>query len=206
MTTPRIELCNQALRLIGAETITSFDEQSDLAQTCSILFDDTILALQAVYPWRFSLAKQQLSRLTDAPLNEWTYAHALPPDRLTLRQIFATASAGALPVAAYEVFGTRVLSDHPDLWADYQVATDPATWPPYFRNLARHALAAVLAVPVAESADRAELYDRLAYGTPAEGRVGGLMGQARRLDSQQQPPQALVDFPLITARLGGGWT
>ncbi len=203
MSTPKVELCNQALRLIGAETITSFDEQTDLAQTCSILFDDTVRALQSVYPWRFTMEKQQLARLTDAPLNEWTYQHALPADRLLLRQLFASATTYAPPVTDFEIFGARVCSHQPDLWADYQVERDPATWPAYFRNLARHALATVLAIPVADSADRAQLYDQLSYGTPSEGRDGGLMGQARRLDAQQQPGQALGSFPLIEARHGG---
>jgi hypothetical protein len=29
------------------------------------------------------------------------------------------------------------------------------------------------------------------------------MATARRVDAQQQPPQAITDFPLITARFGG---
>lgn len=204
MATPKVELVNQALRLIGSEAITSFDEQSDLAETCSSLFDDTINALQSSYPWRFTLEKQQLSRLLDPPINEWTYAHALMPGQLLLRQLFPSAQVGARPVTEYEVFGTRVFSHQPTLWADYQVARDPATWPAYFRNLARHALAAVLAIPVAESAERADYYDRKAFGSPSEGRTGGLMGEARRLDAQQQPPQMVDNFPLIAARQGGG--
>jgi hypothetical protein len=204
MSTPKVELVNQALRLIGAEAITSFDEQNDLAATCTSLFDDTVRSLQASYPWRFTLEKQQLSRLTDPPINEWTYQHALMPGQLVLRQLFPSAQVGAKPVADYEVFGNRVYSDQPVLWADYQTERDPATWPPHFRNLARHALAAVLAIPVAESAERADYFNRLAFGSPAEGSTGGLMGVARRLDAQQQPPQRVEDFPLLTARHGGG--
>lgn len=203
MTTPAVQLCNAALRMIGSETINSFADGTELAEACGLLFDDTVLALQAGYPWRFSLRKQQLSRQAAAPPNEWTYAHRLPADQLVLRQLFNTAQVGAPSVLAYEVFGTLVYSDQPELWADYQVATDPATWPPYFRNLARHALAATLAIPVAESTERADYFDRLAYGSPVEGRVGGLTGLARRLDAQQQPPQAIEEFPLITARQGG---
>ena len=201
-----VELCNAALKLIGADSLTSFEEGTDLAETCGALYADTIRALQAAYPWRFTLAKQQLSRLADPPMNEWTYQHALPPDRLLLRQLFASSSVGASPVTEYEIFGPRVHSDQPDLWADYQVATDPALWPPYFRDVARHALAAALAVPVTESTERAEFYTRRAFGTPGEGGMGGLMGAARRLDAQQQPPQRIEDFPLITARMGGRWT
>lgn len=205
MSAAKVALCNAALTLLGSERLASFGDNTDLATTCNDLYDDTVKALIAAYPWRFSLAKAQLSRQLDAPLTEWTHAHSLPPDRLTLRQLFPTAAAGARPVAEYEVFGDLVLSDQPDLWADYQVETDPDTWPPYFRDLARHALAAALAIPVTESSDRADYYHRAAYGTPGEAGAGGRMAVARRLDAQQQPPQRIDDFALIAARMGGGF-
>jgi hypothetical protein len=198
-----VALCNQALRLLGEAEISSFDEGTDLANTCSVLWEDTCRSLLAQYPWRFTLKKQQLSRLADAPLNEWSYAHALPPDLLTLREIFAAAGAGAPRVLAYERFEGQIYSNTATLWADYQVQTDPATWPPAFRLLARYALASEFAVPVTGSLSAANGWAVRAYGSPAEGGNGGQIRIARRLDAQQQPPQAIEDFPLVAARHGG---
>lgn len=203
MTASAVDLCNQALRLLGDATISSFEEGTELAETCNQLYADTVRALLAAHPWRFTLVKAQLARLAEAPLNEWTYAHALPSDRLALRELFTSGKVGARTLTAYELFESRVFSDQADIWCDYQRETDPATWPAPFRNLARHALAADFAVAVTGSAAMADSFRLIAYGTPAQGGNGGLLAQARRLDSVQQPPQAVRDFPLIAARLGG---
>jgi hypothetical protein len=203
MSSSAVSLCNQALRLLGEAAISSFDEGSDLAATCNTLWQDTTRGLLAAYPWRFTLRKAQLSRRAEAPANEWPYAHALPPGMLVLRQLFNTASPGGSPVLEYERFGDDVYSRQVALWADYQVETDPGTWPPAFVLLARYALAADFAMAVTGSATSAQLWFARAYGTPGENLNGGQMAVARRLDAQQQPPQAITDFPLLAARRGG---
>lgn len=202
MSTSAVTLCNVALKLLGADSLTSFDEGTDLAESCNTIYPSTVRALQASHPWRFTLTKLQLSRLAEPPLNEWRHAHALPPGMLILRQLFASGAVGQPPLTAYELFDGRAYSDQPELWADYQVERDPAIWPPYFTTLAEYALAAALALAVTESTERADYFRRLAFGTPQDAGNGGLMRDARRLDSTQQPAQALHDFPLIAARLG----
>lgn len=203
MTTAAVALCNEALRLLGEAAIASFDDGTDMAETCATLHDSTIRALLAGHPWRFTMAKVQLARLVEAPLNEWRCAHALPPDRLQLRQVFTSGAVGATPLLAYEVFEGRLFSNHDDLWCDYQRVAEPASWPAPFRHLARYALAADLAVPVTASASMAQAMRQVAFGAPSERGNGGLMAAARLADSQQQPPQAITDFPLIAARFGG---
>lgn len=202
MTTGAVNLCNGALRLLGDMSITSFDEGSDLAETCNNLYDDSIRGLLAAHPWSFTKRKVQLSRLADAPINEWRYAHALPSDRLNLLHIFPSARIGALPLLEYELFEGRVFADKPELWADYQVSVEPAVWPPYFTTLARAALASDFAMAVTSSASIADFWQRRAYGSPGEGGQGGLMRAARTADSMQQPPQPITDFPLLAARWG----
>lgn len=200
MTTAAVALCNEALLMLGDTTITSFDDQSDLAESCARLYTTTVAGLLAEHPWRFTLGKVRLARLAEPPLNEWTHAHALPADRLTIREISASGAVGARPLHAYEIFEGRVFSDQADLWCDYQRNVDPANWPPVFRALARHALAADLAVPVTGSASLAAEMRRVAFGPSGDN--GGILAKARRVDSQQQPPQAITEFPLITARFG----
>jgi len=199
-----VALCNQALRMLGEVSITSFEEGSEISETCNILYPDAMKGLLCSYPWRFSMAKQRLSQLLEKPINEWTYAHTLPPRMLLLRQLFASDGAYAQPLQEYELFEGRIYSHRPALWADYQQETDAATWPPHFIDLAKNALAALFAVAVTGSTTAADLYHRRAYGTPQEAGGGGLMRQARNLDAQQQPPQAITDFPLIAARYGLG--
>lgn len=203
MTTPAVNLCNQALRMLGDYEIASFDEGTDQAQTVSLLYGDTIRLILAAHPWRFTLRKVQLAQVAGAPISEWTWQHALPADRLALRALFQGPQPGASLVEGYEIFENRVLSNVSAVWADYQVEIDAGLFPAWFQGLARCALAADFAMAVGAGATAAELFHRRAYGGPAEAMAGGLMGFARRLDSQQQPPQRIQDFPLIRARFGG---
>lgn len=205
MPAPDIDLANQALRLLGEFAITAFDDGTALADTAGLLQLATVRQMLTAHPWRFTMAKAPLARLTDAPTTEWRYQHALPPDMLVLRALRDTAAVGANPLLQYELFDGRAYSDSLELWADYQRWVDPGYWPPTFYAAARYALAADYAVAVGASASVADLFHRRAYGTPQENGRGGLFGIAARADSQQQPPQAMHDFPLITARQGGRW-
>lgn len=198
-----VTLANEALGLLGEYSIAALDEGTDLAEVVQRIQPRTVRALQSAHPWRFTLRKVRLSRLADPPINEWTCAHAQPPDRLLLRAMWASSGPGAGLVREYELFDSRVYSHHEDLWCDYQAEVDPGAWPPYFYDLARTALASDFAVGVGAGSTAADLFHRRAFGLPSEGRSGGLMGLAKRLDSQQQPPQQLTDYPLLAARFGG---
>lgn len=198
-----VTLANSALRLLGEYGVAALDEGTDLAETIQLIQQDTVRALQSEHPWRFTMRKARLVRLAEGPINEWTYAHALPPDKLTLRAMRPNGTTSDQVVREYELFDNRVYSHQQDLWCDYQVPIDPGAWPPYFTNLVRNALAADFAVAVGAGSTAADLFHRRAFGLPGEGRNGGLMQVARKLDSQQQPPQQLNDYPLLAARFGG---
>lgn len=204
MALPSIQLANEALRLLGEMSLASLDEGTDLAETVNLLQNPLIEHLLTCHPWRFTMRKAQLARLSDVPVNEWQYMHAKPSGALVIRAIYASGAVGAHPLRDFEVFQDRIYANVTDLWADYQVDCDPAAWPAYFYQLARNALAAEFAIPVGASTTAAEFYRAKAYGSPGEAGEGGLMRQAKRQDSMQQPPQAIRDFPLARARFGRG--
>lgn len=202
-TAAELNLANQALRMLGEFSLSALDEGTEIAETVSLIQTDTLRFLLTMHPWRFTLRKARLARMADAPVNEWTYAHGLPAERLAIRAMWSAAGPGAALVREYELFESRVLSNHEDLWCDFQVYADPGAWPPYFFNLARHALAADFAVAVGAGPTLGNAFRVTAYGPPSDNMAGGLMGVARRLDSQQQPPQQITDSPLIAARQAG---
>lgn len=204
MSAADVALVNAALRLLGEYSVTSFEEGTDLSQTVNAIYDNSRLFILTCHPWRFTLEKQRLARLNETPASEWSRMHAAPAGMLVLRALFPAGTAGAQPVRQYEIFGSRILSNQDDLWADYQVARDADIWPAHFRQFALAALAADLAMAVGAGPTAAETFYRRAWGNPSERMAGGLVAMARQLDSQQQPPQAIRDFPLLTARLGRG--
>ena len=203
-TAGNVALANAALALLGADSLVSFSDPAELGGNVARIFAATVRARLASYPWRFTLRKAQLSRLAEAPATEWQYQHQLPAGMLALRALFPSNTPGAAPVAEYERFENQVLSNQTELWADYQAEIVPELWPATFYLMVQNALASDLAQLVTGSSSLAEFYAVKAYGTPGQGGAGGLTGEARRLDAQQQPPQRLHSFPLIQARLGGG--
>lgn len=195
-----VSLCSDALLLLGAGTISSFTDGTDKATVAGNLYPAIRDALLVAYPWRCTLSKAQLPRLSAAPANEWTYQFQLPAQMLRLRQAFASAAAGAPPLLEYEIFGATLCADAPAVWADIQVNPGEAAYPPYLTLLLKYALAADFAHSIVESDSKAEYWNARAFGTPAEGGMGGYFRQARGLDASQQPPQQITDFPLVAAR------
>ena len=195
-----IALTNQALRLLGEFGVASFGEGSDLSETCNQIVATTLRALMTAHPWRFTMRKQQLAQVAEAPLTEWAYQHAMPPEQIFIRAVRPAPKAP--PADEWEIFENRILSNHATLYCDYQVEIDSAAWPAWFTNLARNALAADLAIAIGAGTTAADAFFRRAFGSPMENGSGGLMRVARNLDSQQQTPQRIPTTPLISARWG----
>lgn len=193
-----IDLTNQALRLLGEFGVTSFDEGTDLAESCNRIVATTLRALMVAHPWRFTMRKAMLAQVAETPLTEWAYQHAMPPEQIFIRAVRPAPKAP--PADEWEIFENRILSNHATLYCDYQVEIDSAAWPAWFTNLARNALAADLAIAVGAGTTAADAFFRRAFGSPMENGSGGLMRVARNLDSQQQTPQRIPTTPLVTAR------
>lgn len=195
-----VQLCSQALLLLGAGSINSFEEGTQKAQVAAALYPGVREMLLVDYPWRFTLVKAQLSQDTAAPINEWSYSYVLPGECMLLRQLFPSASVGESPLRDYEIFGRRVYADQDAIWADYQRDPGEESDPPHFRALLKYALASEFAITMTDMADKANMWRQVAFGTPQEGGAGGYSRKARQLDAQQQPGQILGDSELIMAR------
>jgi hypothetical protein len=189
-----VSLCSNALLMLGAGTITSFDEGTDKANVCAALYPDMVATLIASYPWRFSLRKIRLARETAVPVNEWQYQFTVPPDSLCIRACFTSGTPGAVPIREYEIFENVICANAAELWAQYQFRPDESRFPVYFRQALQVSLAAVFAKPITEETEIAELWNGVA---------ASLTATARRIDAQQQPPQKITQFPLVAARFSG---
>lgn len=195
-----IDLTNQALRMLGEFGVTSFDEGTDLAESCNRIVATTLRSLMVAHAWRFTMRKAMLAQVAETPLTEWAYQHAMPPEQIFIRAVRPAPKAP--PADEWEIFENRILSNHATLYCDYQVEIDSAAWPAWFTNLARNALAADLAIAVGAGTTAADAFFRRAFGSPMENGSGGLMRVARNLDSQQQTPQRIPTTPLVSARWG----
>jgi len=79
-----VTICNQALLLLGSDTISNFtDTANDASIVCNNIYETVKKQSLSMYPWSFSIVKQELSRSTTVPVNEWSYQYDLPSTALT---------------------------------------------------------------------------------------------------------------------------
>ncbi len=107
-----VDICNQALGAVGAQTIVSLDEASAGAVACKRLFPLARDALLALHDWRFASARQALALLDEQPPANWQLVYALPSDCLRARTLESPlAGPGAGPAGRFERRGDRIVTD-----------------------------------------------------------------------------------------------
>ncbi len=109
----KLKICNDALIMLGTNIITSFSDGSSAAQITDRLYDDVKVMLLTMYPWSFSMKKQQLAKLETTPVTEWKYEFALPGDLIAgARALFITTSSGGRPVTEWEKIGSKIQTNY----------------------------------------------------------------------------------------------
>ncbi|MGB0817414.1 MAG: hypothetical protein ACPGQQ_00815 [Candidatus Puniceispirillaceae bacterium] len=203
MVSSNVDIASQALGLLRANTISSFDDGSNEADIVSLYYDDFMQDILTRYPWSFATKKRLLNQTT-APINEFRYAHIMPAEALRLWALFATDAVGAKPINKFDIQaptgGRRILSNNSVLYGEYTVYTAESNMPGYFTHFAIHAFAALIAMPVTDDDALAEKMQRLAWGPPSDGEKGGKFSVACGIDAQQKPPEEILSSPLIDAR------
>lgn len=196
-----VSICSDALLLLGAKPISSFNEGTDEASVCDRLYPDLRDSLLTVYPWSFGMKKVQLSRLITAPSSVWKYAYQLPGDRLTSpRAVYASANPGSPIQKDWEIQGDTLLTNLLEVHIDYQYQTPEYAMPKYFVQLLKYTMAWHLAMPITEQADRAQYWQQVAVGSAAENGRGGYTRTAMNIDGQGQPTRIIEDYSLIAVR------
>lgn len=200
-----VSITSQALLLLGADVISSLSDDSNEAEIASVLYEPFVKNLLCIYPWTFATKKRMLNQTT-APIGEYQYAHILPAECLLLWAIFNNDGIGATPIKDYDIYSDdtgslrRVYSNQPVLYADYTIYIPENNWPSYFEQFAIHALAAHLAMPVTRSAEIADYFKRMAYGSANANMKGGLFGVAASTDAKQKRNEYILSSPLTEAR------
>ena len=174
-----ISLCSQALLLLGADTIASFDEGSLESTVASNLYEDTVRDILTKTRWRFASKKMELSRLTTEPLNQWKYQFQLPIDMLMLIRTYPTSN--------YEIYQDKLYTNNADVEIDYIYRVNEQFFPAYFVDALIYRLASKFAIPVTDDA---------AKGAEMRANYEILIKQARQADSQGRPNVGIEDADL----------
>lgn len=195
-----ISICSTALLLLGEDSISAFNDNVSRAKICGAIYPDYIKSLLSSYPWKFTLKKQQLSRLTITPKNKWKYAYQLPSDLLVLRAVYDNDSAPSHFKTEYEKFGETIHTDYEEVYIDYQQKVSEADFPPYFTDFVKKAMASEVAMAITDDRNISNDMHIKAFGSPSDNLQGGEFGKAKRIDSSQNPTPNLETNDILLSR------
>ncbi len=204
--TTRIDIIDAALASIGAKAL-----QSEAARGAPerLREYETLLSGLLSHPYYFSTRTRQLARLAGAAPLHWSYRYGLPADMLGGPRAAYDRPDCRVPFHDFDLTASDTsgqpaeLVTHADaVWLRYTINILPQFWPGYFRQAFTRALAAQYALSVREDTVLHREIKLDAYGSPAEGGGGGLIGRAQSLDAQAKPAPSLAlgANPLIDVR------
>lgn len=193
MLTP-VELCSQALVLIGAQPIASFSDGTTEAVVASQLYEATAQDMLTRHRWRFATRQRQLQPTTLAedglmPDDRWTAFYQLPVDCLLVHGV--TVRGFALEYDRQRDLVLTNTQPEDEVVLIYSYRAPESTWPPYFDAAMRFQLASIFALSVANRETLAESMERAALRQ---------MAAARNIDSQSRTTGQLDVSRIVRAR------
>ena len=190
-----VAICNGALGLLGAESITALSDTSKQAQLCNLFYEQVRDETMRAFRWNFATRQTTLSVPLDstdenAPKMDWAYGFALP----------ASVSDYCLRVLKAEnheehfVRGRYLYCDSSAITIEYiRRVLNPDEYDAHFKVACAANLAMHLAMPITKSKSMMESMAAL-YKMKIDGGYG--------VDSQEGTVEELQSNELIEVRYG----
>ena len=188
MATSNIQICSNALLLLGQATINTFDEDS--TGLCANLWDTCRQATLRMAHWACARKRVVLAPLVESPVGtDWTYQLQLPSDWLR------TIGLGDVTAPlAHENEGRRILAnDSAPLLRYVYDNTDVPSWDALLTEVTTVHMAWLMAYPITGSNTKA---DALAS------QLSSLLKLARGVNNAEAPGETWGDRPLLNSRYG----
>lgn len=150
----KINICNKALALVGANSIGSFTEDSQESRVANSEYDDTKLSLLSEYLWDFSITQASLGLLTSEPLFGFKYAYQIPVGCLRIRLNSERME--------YKVYGDKIFTNAKDLKCEYQFIPDETKLPIYFIEALKYKLCVKFALAITDDKTKYEMFEEKA--------------------------------------------
>lgn len=187
MASSPVQICSNALLMLGAQTINSFDDESERATIVANLWPNSLLAILRAHPWNCAIKRVVLAPDVAAPAFEFPYAFTLPGD--CLRLLSLGEDGEHLP---YALEGRKILMHDNDCRLRYLYRNeDIPSWDTLLVAAAEAYMAMTCAYPITKSAAQVDAMSKL---------FTFKLQQARTIDAQENPPDTVGDFPLLNAR------
>jgi hypothetical protein len=199
--TSTVDIANYALNSLGANNISSFDENSKPARLINQRYDSVRDSVFRAHPWNCLIRRAELAQETDAPAFGYTYQYALPTNPYCLRVLEFTNGTLSYPQdnmksntggPVFIVEGRKLLSDEGVVKIKYVARiTDPQE---YDANLI-DVLAASLAFEISYAITGSNSVKQMMAAEYSD-----KLKQARFVDGTEGAPQRLEASDFIESR------
>ena len=188
----KVDLANEALLLLGANTITSFTDNDSNAVLVNRFFPSERDAVLRSHRWNCAITTINLASLDAKPIIDWEFKFTLPTDPYCLRVLDVRTVTGDIKLD-HEIQGRELLTEESTVDLTYIQRLEDTT---QFDSLLYQALVVRMAW-------------KLSFPIMRSHTVMGQMGQmyeaivreARTIDSQEGTPETIDTGTLSDLRL-----
>jgi hypothetical protein len=188
-----VAICNNALIMLGEETITALNDQTKAARLCNQRWDSVRDAVLRDHEWACVSTDAALAASASPPVSAWDFAYPLPPDFVRAIRV---STLDGVEITSWEIVGRNLLcNEKAPVILRYVQSTNQAT---LFDPLLSEALAARLALELCQSmVGSSSLMDAMAKLYQDKLRT------ARGVNARDVQPRTLQDSAWRKAKLGG---
>ena len=187
----KVDICNEALNLLGANTISSLSEASTTAVLCNRIYDTEVDFLLRQHNWNAAVQEANLAAVTGTPSVGWLNKFLMPTDPYCLRvlNVYDTSDDDQ----NFQCRGRHIYCDTSAVDIIYiGRITDPSEFDALMMKTLVDLLAYRLSFPVTRSKETTE---------PMFAAYRNTMADAMAVDSQEGTPEELKSDHLLDARL-----
>ena len=154
-----VNMCNSALNLLGASTISSLTEDTKNARLCNQRYEPIRNRVFRLHNWNCLIKRVQLAQDSTGPVVEYTYGYTLPTDCLRVMKIHNGSTDSIASDLDYKVEGRKIVTDITTIYLVYiALITDPNEYDSYLREAVSHQLAADICYAITNNSALANNY------------------------------------------------
>ena len=172
-----VNMCNSALNLLGASTISALTDDTKNARLCNQRYEPVRNRVFRSHAWNCLHKRVQLAQNSTAPVVEYDYAYLLPSDCLRVLKIHNGTTDSIATNLDYKIEGRNIVTDIDTIFLIYiALDTDPNNYDTYLRESISHQLAADICYAITNNATLANNY---------MGRADERLREARFIDATE---------------------
>jgi len=188
-----VDICNSALNLLGASTISALTDDSKNARLCNQRYEPVRNRIFRGHAWNCLTKRVQLAQDSTAPVIEYANQYTLPADCLRVLKIHTGAADSISDDIDYAVEGRKIKTDEGTVYLVYiALITDPNEYDTYLQESISHQLAADICYAVTNNATLAKNYME---------RADERLREARFIDSTENSLGTIESNEFTNARL-----